>query len=489
MLTVIGMGIGKEDALTLGALEKVRGAKRVVLQTADVPVAAFLQKQNISFETLDGIYKSAEDFDALVSAAVSFMTKDEDTAFLVLGAVYANELAKAVLKRADAKVIPGVSLFEYALSLCKISSEGAVTFAAADVSKMRINTNLATVITGVADESLMADTVLALSRFYSEEYEGFLIRGSEAQKMTLKSMLNQKDLAFDCSVAVDKLALKEKNAYTFDDLVSIMDILRAPDGCPWDREQTHASLRQYLLEECYEVIDAIDQKDPYLLSDELGDVLLQIAFHAHIAKDHGTFDDVDITTNICTKMISRHTHVFKDDKIFTAQGVVQNWEKLKLKERGLDSYAQSMKDFMEISALLKAAKIQKKAALAGFDWPSYHGALDKLEEEIQELLGDLKDEKDPEEEAGDILFAAVNLLRLLKVNPEIALNRANKKFIGRFEYIEKSALSESKELKDMSLEELDKLWDESKLQKDSGMTAKLKRLTAIKKAKRVKKSL
>jgi len=252
--------------------------------------------------------------------------------------------------------------------------------------------------------------------------------------------------------------------YTLEDLVAIIKRLRGEGGCPWDRVQTHESLREAMLEEAYEAVDAIERKDTENLKEELGDVLMQVVFHAEIEEETGTFTIEDVIEGICKKMIYRHPHVFGDTKADTADEVLVNWEALKKAEKQITTQSEAMKQIpAALPALTRAKKVQKKAASVGFDFYETGQAMEKVREEVEELTEAIEQGLGTEEEEfGDILFAMVNISRFLKINPEFALTKATKKFINRFEYVENSALSEGKTLSEMTLEEMDLLWDEAK---------------------------
>jgi tetrapyrrole methylase family protein/MazG family protein len=257
-----------------------------------------------------------------------------------------------------------------------------------------------------------------------------------------------------------------KDKYTFSDLLDIMKLLRSENGCPWDREQTHESLKKYLIEETYEVLEAIDLNDKKKVCEELGDLLLQIVFHAQIAKEEETFSIDDVITGICRKMVLRHTHVFGDAKADTADDVVVNWEEIKKKEKGIETQTGVLKDVpSNLPALMRSYKVQQKASQVGFDWDNVDDVFKKVDEEIVELK-DVYKSKDVEritDEIGDVLFSIVNLSRFLKVQPELALTGSTNKFIKRFEFIERESKKEGKNLEDMSLEEMDELWNKSKI--------------------------
>lgn len=251
--------------------------------------------------------------------------------------------------------------------------------------------------------------------------------------------------------------------YSIEDLRDIIVQLRGENGCPWDKVQTHQSLKKDMIEECYEAIDALDSGDDGAFANELGDVLLQVVFHARLAEERNAFNFDDVVNEICNKLIIRHTHVFGKDKAVSAEEALGNWEKNKKKEKNLDSYTAMLEDVPHyLPALMRSAKIQKKAASAGFDWKNTEGIYSKIDEEINELKEAVSEGNidSIEEEYGDLLFSVVNLGRHLKLTPEIALTKASDKFIKRFEKAEQYA--GGKDLSKMSEEELDELWQRAK---------------------------
>lgn len=257
----------------------------------------------------------------------------------------------------------------------------------------------------------------------------------------------------------------KKERYDYNDLLEIMSLLRAPNGCPWDREQDHKSLKRYLIEEAYEVLEAIDEESPTKLCDELGDLLLQVVFHAQIAKENGQFDFSDVIHGVSAKMVNRHRHVFGGEEAETSDDVMTIWEKIKKEEKGQKTQTQVLNGVpSNLPALMRSFKVQQKAAQVGFDWDDINDAMLKVKEEFKELEEAYKNENraNIEEELGDLLFAVVNVSRFLKVQPELALTATVNKFIRRFEFVEKSAAKQGKQLADMSLAEMDAFWDESK---------------------------
>lgn len=252
-----------------------------------------------------------------------------------------------------------------------------------------------------------------------------------------------------------------KKSYGIKDLEDIVRLLRAPGGCPWDREQTHASIRRNFLEETYEAVEAIDEENSDHLKEELGDVLLQVFLHARMEEEAGRFNLDDVADGICKKLIYRHPHVFGDVAVSGTDEVLSNWEALKRTEKHQETYTDTLQAVARsLPALWRAEKVQKKAKKAGFDWDDVQGALDKLSEEVEELKAAVAQGTNIEEELGDLLFAAVNVSRFVKVDTEDALNAATDKFIRRFAQVE--ALAGDKPMPEMTLEELDKLWDQAK---------------------------
>lgn len=254
--------------------------------------------------------------------------------------------------------------------------------------------------------------------------------------------------------------------YSFEDLKDVVAKLRGEGGCPWDREQTHTSIRDCLIEEAYETAEAIDSGKDEKMYDELGDVLLQVVFHAQIAAEEGRFDMDDITNAICEKMIRRHPHVFADGDAKTSEDVLVKWEEIKKEEKGEESTTDTLMSVSSyLPSLTYAKKVQKKAAKVGFDWDSWAEPLDKVFEEAGELREALEDNTNIEEELGDLLFSAVNVSRFAGVDAEQALKKTTEKFINRFKKVEEAAKAQGKKLEDMTLSEMDKLWDEAKKQK------------------------
>ncbi len=251
----------------------------------------------------------------------------------------------------------------------------------------------------------------------------------------------------------------KKTVYEFQDL---MKKLRAPGGCPWDREQTHESIKMNLLEEAYEAFDAICEGSDEKTKDELGDLLMQIVFHAIMAEEEGKYDLDDVAGNVYEKMVRRHPHVFGEITLDKSSEVLVKWDRIKCEEKGFSTYSQNLKDVVKsLPALTRAEKIQKRAAKAGFDWENAKDVIPKINEEVSELSEAMDNNGDIKEEIGDLLFTVVNLSRKLSIDPEEALMGANKKFISRFEKMEELA-DKKEDFASLDIKIKDKLWEKAK---------------------------
>lgn len=256
-----------------------------------------------------------------------------------------------------------------------------------------------------------------------------------------------------------------KDTYHISDLLEIMRILRSEHGCPWDREQTHQTIRKNLIEEAYEAAEAIDREDTSLLKEELGDVLLQVVFHARMEEEKGSFSFDDIADGICKKLIIRHPHIFSDTRVDNTEQVLANWDSIKKKEKGQTTATETLTSVSaSLPALMRAQKVQQRAARAGFDYENIEQAVKDLKSEVRELEEALasEDEAAVEEELGDLIFAVVNVSRFSKKDAEEALTRSTEKFIRRFERVEQLAGEEKLDLKSASMQELDRLWKHAK---------------------------
>lgn len=288
------------------------------------------------------------------------------------------------------------------------------------------------------------------------EVELTVEKDGEDKTLTVSDLTGDEDV-----IIAPAVPLVECKRFDFSDLEQIMHRLRADDGCEWDRAQTHESIRINLIEEAYELVDAIDQKEVAAMKEECGDVLMQAVFHAEIAQKNGEFNYMDMVTGLCRKLIDRHTHIFGSNHASNADEALVFWEAAKKKEKHYASASDQMDRVPKnLPALLFAEKIQKYAKKVGFDWDDVEGAYQKIAEETEELR--CADSAHRTEEGGDLLFAVVNALRFYKVEPELALREANKKFMRRFSAVESEVKSSGREMTDCTLDELDAIWNKVK---------------------------
>lgn len=476
-ITVVSLGPDSPEFLTLGAAEALLDAQAVLLRTGWHGAAAWLEKNRVPYRTLDALYDEADDFDELAQSAadeiVRFFEETPKGVYGVPDPACDETVAELVRRGAELKVLAGVTQASHAraqaLEAGFPGDEGALSIPAADLRVQDINPSLPLVLTELDSKLAAGDLKLKLMEVYDAEMEVLL----SGERIALEDLDRQADERYDhlTSVFLPASPLSARTRYTFGDLLDIMARLRRRgDGCPWDTQQTHESLRQYMLEEAHEVVAAINEGDPDRIADELGDVMLQVAFHARVAEEHAEFTITDVTSAICRKMIHRHRHIFGDRSCAAADNVskgreqiIKDWEQIKKEEKGLRSTSEVMRDVPDsLPALMRASKVQNKAHQIGFDWDDPREALDKISEENDEVRQELDAGRDPEKEFGDLLFAAAHAARLCGVQPELALDRAIEKFIRRFEFMEQAAQDEGKSLSGMTLKQMETYWARAK---------------------------
>ncbi len=474
-LTVVTLGTGGEAFLTRGALRALKDGGRVVLRTGRHPLSDFLQSEGIAFETLDPLYDECGDFDTFNRAAavrLLSMCESGPVCYAVSDPAFDNTvmtLQRLKPRGADVRVLPGVSHADRCLALLELQSPSVRLYAAAEFETARVSPLEPLLLCELHSRECAGICKLKLMELLPEETPITFITGDgatgELRSAPIPLFELDRQSAYDHLTAayIPAVALEKRTRFDMDDLIAVMTRLRAPDGCPWDKEQTHESLLTNLLEESYEYIQAVRDREIDHMYDELGDVLLQVVFHAEIARQHGDFEINDVTTAICRKMIERHTHIFGTATADTAEDVLTNWEAIKRRQRGITSHAQAMEDVSTgLSPLMRASKVQNKAAKIGFDFSSAREALEKVYEEAGEVSENLDAQADPEMELGDLLFAIVNVCRLSGKNPDIALFSATNKFISRFRHMENAIKKSGKCIEDLTLSEMDVYWDAGK---------------------------
>jgi len=478
-LTIVGLGPGSKSYLTIEALDVIKAADLVYVRTMKHPVMNYLESVGGKFESFDDYYESYNNFeDVYENIAKEVLNKLEisDVVYAVPGNPFvAESTVEHLIEAVDEEqlnIVHGASFIDAIVTTLRIDPVyGLKIIDGLTIDDMIPDVTSDALVIQVYDQKVASEVKLKLMNFYHDDHEVIVVRGAgiEDEEVIMRVPLYELDRV-DCldhltSVYIEAVHPEDRTKFFMDDLKQVMTVLRSQDGCPWDREQTHESLRRYLIEEAYEVVEAIDDEDLWGLEEELGDLLLQVVFHAEIASENGYFDFNDVVTGIYEKMIRRHPHVFADIDVEDSDEVLVNWEAIKNEEKSVESVTESMfKVAKSFPPLLRAEKLQKKMAKVGFDWPDVSGALAKVDEEILELK-DAIDKNDTEhalKELGDLLFAVVNVGRILKLDPSEALTHTNDKVIKRFAYIEETLLSQGKVLEDESLENMDKLWEISK---------------------------
>jgi len=467
MKTITIAPLSTPQTLTRTAWDAVLNAPKLYLQTKEHPSAKPVLEAGIPFVSMDDLYESSDDFDALNAAIADRLVSNSDCVYAVMGdGCYAQlpAIEKAAKKRGfRIEVLPGVSYAKAAFP----KLQDAQVFAARSLPK-RVDPSVPLCVEELDNPIIAGEVKLALSEIYPDDWPVTLATMQDDGHYSLRTFpladLDRKRTLFAGSVLFVKPAsFEERTRYGYYDLVAVMQRLRAPGGCPWDREQTHESLKGDLIEECYELNDAIDEQDDAHIVEELGDVLMDVVFHSTIANEQGRFDESDVADGIVKKMIYRHPHVFGTEKAEDTEAVLKRWDELKQAEK----HQKTQKEVLcavpkRFPALMRASKVQKRARKVGFDWNDVSEAMPKVYEELDELNAAMNGSGSVSEEAGDLLFAIVNVVRLLGLDGEQILHDATDKFITRFGKMEELAASDGKDLSKLPLSEQDKYWEKAK---------------------------
>jgi tetrapyrrole methylase family protein/MazG family protein len=468
-ITVVTLGPGSAKHLTLGGIEALKQARRIVLRTLRHGAADYLMGLGLSFTTFDDLHMEEADFEAFAIRAARELIQMAQETPICYGVADpgADETVRVLLRQAGEQVIvlSGVPLAAPMLAARDADDPPLITPA----TRLQVwDGQRPILLTELDSRALAGDCKLQLLAWYDADCTLYFFppgqAGTRHARLTVLEDLDRQP-RYDHTAGALLLpkAPYQKQRYDVQDLVLLMRRLRAPDGCPWDRQQTHQTLARYLIEEAHEAAFAIGQEDWQAAADELGDVLLQVIFHATVGEETGTMSLSDITTAICAKLITRHSHIFGGDSLSTAQEVSDNWDKIKTLERGEQSQSDKMRALpTNLPPTLRALKVQEIARKAGFDWDDSRGAFDKVLEETQELLEDHQAGRDTRPELGDLFFACINLARLLGADPDEVVNMTTEKFIKRFTLMEDSIKSDQKVGKYLTLSEWDVYWERSK---------------------------
>ncbi|MDP1421118.1 nucleoside triphosphate pyrophosphohydrolase [Peribacillus simplex] len=483
-ITIIGLGAGDLDQLPLGIYKKLIQTEQCFVRTIDHPVIGDLKGEGINFFAFDGIYEKHDQFEAVYEEIAGTLLQEASNRSVLYAVpghpMVAEKTVQLLLEKGPAlgiaiKLEGGQSFLDPLFQAVRIDPiEGFQLLDGTDLSPDDLHITQHMIIGQVYDAFSASSVKLTLMEKLPDDYEVYIVTaaGSSQEKVTkcaLFELDRQMELSNLTSVYVPPVREEALRYREFSKLRQVIAELRGPDGCPWDKKQTHESLKKYLIEEAYELIDSIDEEDDEGMVGELGDVLLQVMLHSQIGEDEGMFTIDDVIEGITAKMIRRHPHVFGDVEVNGEEDVLVNWQKIKEDEKGSETKApQSILDGIEKSLpnLLRAEEYQKRAAKVGFDWDEVSEAWKKVREEVQELeeeiLSPNRDVERIKSELGDLFFALVNISRYYDIQAEEAVYKANQKFHQRFTYIEECIQRADKKFEDYTLEELDSYWDEAK---------------------------
>lgn len=470
-MKIILIGLGRKCGdLSVNALEKIKRAKKVFLRSAVPDSARIFVENDIEAESFDRLFESSRSFDSLnkkIAAAVTAFAKEHKSeegyiVYCVDGSVSEDNAAAIILaKNKNAEVFEAASRSAYLAAASGI--RGGYTAVSAYSAEL-INSSVITplLVYDIDGEFIAADLKIKLCDLFGDETPAVLYIGGKKIDIKLYELDRFTGYSYDTVLMVSRLALTKKTRFNFEDLLEILKILRSEKGCPWDRAQTRDSISLNLIEECYELYDALCRGDATDITEEAGDVLLQIAFHILFGEESHEYDRGDVISGVCLKLIGRHTHVFGNDKAADGELALAVWEKNKQKEKGFSSASEYLNSVPKaFPAVMRAQKVQKRAAKYGFDFENVNQIYDKIAEETEEL----KNAKTPcetEKEAGDLLFSAVNAARFSGVDGEQALNTSTDKFLKRFSTVEKLAMRDGKDLKELTAKEWDDYYNEAK---------------------------
>lgn len=478
IITVVGLGAGDLEQLSVGTYRKLKEASLMIARTEQHPVIQELKEEGIQIESFDDFYERNDSFENVYAQIVEALlqrSEKEEITYIVPGhPLVAEETVQLLIEKEAAglvklNIVGGNSFLDPIFAALRIDPiAGFQLLDGTDFSRDAVQMTQHILIGQVYDAFIASEVKLSLMEKYPYNHPVTIVTaaGSSKEKLTTVPLFE-----LDREVEVDNLTTvyvppvnsKEDRLKEWATFREIIAKLRSPEGCPWDREQTHRTLKKYLIEETHELIEAIEQEDDDGVIEELGDVLLQIFLHAQIGEDDGYFSMEDILQTIGEKMIRRHPHVFSHVEVENAEEVVQNWQEIKEAEREKED-SLLIGEERYSSSLLTSLNYQKAAAKVGFDWPSIDGAIEKFEEEWQEFQDAVKKGTIEEQldELGDVLFTTVNIARFLKLSPEEAMMHANRKFKKRFTFVENCVREGKGDFKAYTLDELEQFWQEGK---------------------------
>ncbi|MDC3414861.1 nucleoside triphosphate pyrophosphohydrolase [Terrihalobacillus insolitus] len=476
-INVIGLGAGDIDQLPLGLYRKMREYQgKLFVRTLDHPVIQSLQAEGVEFQSFDSVYEKNEHFEAVYREITNLLLEYARTENNILYAVpghpmLAEKTVQLLLEheQIEVNIYGGQSYLDDLFSSLKIDPiDGFQFLDATSFIRNQVDYRHHIIFCQVYDAFIASEVKLVLLEDLPPDHPVTIVEavGSKEEKLVtipLEELDHKTHMSNLTSVYVPPINASRLN-HQFFRLREVIAQLRGPDGCPWDKKQTHESLRRYLIEEAYEFIDAVNRQDDENMIEELGDILLQVMLHSQIGEDAGLFTIDDVLLSITDKMIRRHPHVFADTSAQTTEEVMKNWDQIKREEKGEQSSSLLDQVPDSLPGLLKAEELQKTARKVGFDWDDPTFVWNKINEEIDEVKEAIAN-NDPtklEEEFGDLFFTIVNLARHYKINPELAIETTNRKFTSRFRYIEEEVQKLGTSMEELSLETLEAYWQEAK---------------------------
>lgn len=479
-ITIIGLGAGNIDQLPLGVYRLLKGESKIYLRTKEHPVIRELEGEGLTYTSFDSVYERHDQFEDVYQEITKLLLDAAQSENIIYGVpghpLVAEKTVQLLIEEGPKQNVVitiggGQSFIDALFSAVKADPiEGFQLLDGTDLHLHDIRTTQHLIIGQVYDAYVASDVKLTLMEKYPDDYEVTIVTAAGSDKELIQKVPL---FELDRQISLNNLTslyvppMKEVLLKEFVALREIISVLRGPNGCPWDKKQTHQSLKKYLIEESYELLEAIDEDDIDHMIEELGDVLLQVMLHSQIGEDEGMFSIDDVIESISEKMIRRHPHVFGDRQVSDAEEVLKNWNELKAEEKGRDETATSIinQAGKGLPAIIRAFNLQKYASKLGFDWKHAKDAWEKVHEEIKEFEIEMTNEhkENQLEEFGDLLFAIINTARLLSIHPEEALEKANQKFIRRFSYIENHVKNSGKPFRAFTLEELDDIWNEAKV--------------------------
>lgn len=453
MITVVGLGINEGDLTKSGERAVLSGAK-VILKSEKTPSAESVKSLGVNYITLDGLFEKSRSFDTLnknLVKAVLNEAKSGDVVYCVDGAAGEDVSAKTLIKRKNVRVINGVSKVENIMAIAGVTSTSYAAYSAYDISSFTRRT-LPLIVYDIDDAFIAGDVKLALFKLVGEETKIKFVRGDKVKEIFLYELDRQGEYGISSAAVIEERDLTERARFDINDLHDIIVRLRRPDGCPWDKVQTHESIRINLIEEAYELVDAINKCDDEKMREECGDVILQSVFHSVICEEQSAFTLDDVLTDECRKLIFRHSHIFGKDKATDEESALEIWNKNKMTEKHMTTFSESVNDVPQnFPALMQAQKVSKRMGKGGWNFNDKEAAIKKLNEEVEELKSAPAERV--AEEAGDVLMSAVALLRLYDVDCEQALLDVIEKVKKRYTEWEKLVLADGKDVNSLTDEE------------------------------------